>query len=265
MSGQAKERRMSANELVHKSESFLSKRRLGWAGIAAFVGCGAWCALPLLVAAFGSGAAVTVTRFLTPGSELVALVVAFAVALGVMVIRARTKRDQRCGPSCNPLGSASRNVNTSGGLPPSETFFSRRARPGANIACTADLKLAEIQIDGYRAVFAHLVSAARFAGGFRWRFQADLGIASQLIGLAAREADCCQFFGYEVRRDGEHIVWEVTANDRAASILEEYFKLPERLRQEPESGHEVVALKRLAEAAGLVFANDTVARARETR
>jgi membrane protein DedA with SNARE-associated domain len=92
---------MSTNE--QKSEPFLSKRRLGWAGVVAVIGRAAWCALPVLVAVgVGSGATMTVTRFLKPGSELVVGVAVFAIALGVMAVRARMKRDQSCRPSCSP-------------------------------------------------------------------------------------------------------------------------------------------------------------------
>lgn len=90
---------------VMRSEPLLSKRRLGWAGIAAFVGCAACCALPLLAAAVaGSGAAATATSILKPGSELVVGLGVFAAALTVMAVRAGTKRKQGCADSCKADG-----------------------------------------------------------------------------------------------------------------------------------------------------------------
>lgn len=97
---------MKSNEAMKMPESPLSKRRLGWAGLAAFVGCAACCAIPLLaVAGVGSGAAATLTSLLRPGSELLIGAVVFAVALGVMAVRARLRPSSGCGPSCKVDGT----------------------------------------------------------------------------------------------------------------------------------------------------------------
>ncbi len=74
-----------------------------------------------------------------------------------------------------------------------------------------------------------------------------------MCGLAEREADCCHFFSYDLITDGDKIVWEVRAEDRVSSVLEEYFHLPERLQEEPRQVHDVATLKRSAEKAGLGF------------
>lgn len=90
---------------VQKSESFLSKRRLGRAGVAAVLGCAGCCALPLLAAAgLGSGAIATLSSILRPGSELLVGGTVFVVALGVMAIRSRKKRAAGCGASCRVDG-----------------------------------------------------------------------------------------------------------------------------------------------------------------
>lgn len=79
----------------------LSKRHLGAAGAAAFLACAACCALPLLAAAgLGSGALASLARLLRPGSELVVGGVVFAVALGLMALRSRSKGAVACGSSC---------------------------------------------------------------------------------------------------------------------------------------------------------------------
>jgi hypothetical protein len=65
---------------------FLTKRRLGFASLAAVVGCGLACALPLLGAAAGlTGLA----RWLAPGTELIAGGLAFGLALGLMAAASR--------------------------------------------------------------------------------------------------------------------------------------------------------------------------------
>jgi cation transporter-like permease len=88
-----------------KPEPALTTTRLKWAGLAAFIGCAACCALPMLALAFaGTGAATTITRFVQPGSELFVGGAVFAVALAVMAIRSRLKRDAGCGPACKADG-----------------------------------------------------------------------------------------------------------------------------------------------------------------
>jgi hypothetical protein len=48
----------------------------------------------------------------------------------------------------------------------------------------------------------------------------------------------------------------VRADDVAAAILEEFFRLPERFRDEPRVGYDVSVLKHDTGSAGLVFAAD---------
>lgn len=83
---------------VQKSESILSKRRLSLAGMAAFIGCAACCAVPLLAAAgLGSGAVATLSSVFRPGSELLVGVSVFVVALGAMAIRSGLNRSRAAG------------------------------------------------------------------------------------------------------------------------------------------------------------------------
>ena len=98
---------MSSREVTPKSDSFFTKRRLALAAIAAFIGCAACCALPLLaVAGFGGGAAAALGAYLRPGSELIVGLVVFAGALSVMAVRSRLKPSAAgCGPACKLDGS----------------------------------------------------------------------------------------------------------------------------------------------------------------
>jgi len=90
---------------VVKSESPVSKHRLGIAGVAAFMACAACCAIPMLAAAgFGSGLIAALFR---PGSELLVGVTVFLAAIGVMAARSRlkTRSAQGCGSACRVDGS----------------------------------------------------------------------------------------------------------------------------------------------------------------
>jgi hypothetical protein len=77
---------------LQKRAPFFTKRRLGWASLAAVCGCGAACAAPLLVVAAGGGAtASAILGLLGAGKEIVVGGLAFAGALGVMALRSRSR------------------------------------------------------------------------------------------------------------------------------------------------------------------------------
>jgi hypothetical protein len=201
------------------------KRRLGWSGLAAVVGCGACCgAIPLLSAVGLSGAAAALAGWLGPGSELLAGSAAGVLAFGAMMVR-----ESKSKSSCSwPAGA------------------------DTPIACTADLrneKAVQEHIDDYRSVFSRLAHSERMPNGFRWTFRAEEGLEARLRELAQREHECCRFFSFELSSDRDRITWTVTADERAQSVVDEFFRLPERLR----SGHDLKALKNEAEAAGLAF------------
>jgi hypothetical protein len=77
----------------------------------------------------------------------------------------------------------------------------------------------------------------------------------QLRSLAQKEHQCCSFFKYDLRVEGETIIWETTANPEAASVLDEFARLPERLAAHPQ-GREAEEIKRIIGGAGLMFAAD---------
>ncbi len=239
---------MSGSKVVLKPQRILSKRCLAWAGGAALLGCVACCALPLLAVAGGSGLLVGLASYVRPGSELIlgAAVFTGALALGAISSWRQRKRSVSCG--CGPSASDE-----------SSLYRSPAAIGEEPIACTADLQhkpAVQEQIDRYRAAFVHLVGTDRLAGGFRWRFRAEPGLEAELKLLAERETDCCRFFQFALLRSGDELHWETRADQRAASVLAEFARLPERLSQEPRCGHDVVLVKQSASAAGLVFAAD---------
>ena len=133
------------------------------------------------------------------------------------------------------------------------SYFSRAAAPAAPLICTGDHAQVRAQIDGYRAAFEHLIQVEAIPRGFRWIFRAQPGLGALLCALAEREADCCRFMSFDVTDDGARIVWESTGDASASPIIDEIARLPERLRDEPRASHDLAALKRSAEAAGLVF------------
>jgi hypothetical protein len=92
---------------VPNSSPFVSKRGLGLAGAAAFIGCAACCAMPLLAAAgVGSGAIAALSVF-RPGSELIVGGGAFVIVLGGTAIWRRFNRGESagCGPACKVDGT----------------------------------------------------------------------------------------------------------------------------------------------------------------
>jgi hypothetical protein len=205
------------------------KRRLGWAGFLAIVGCGACCAaIPLLSAVGLGGAATLLAGWMGPGTELLAGGAAGALAFGVMMIRERGKKS-----SCS--------------WPPAAD---------APIACTADLENEEAvrsHLGGYRAAFTQLLRSEKLPNGFRWTFRAEPGLEASLRKLVEREHECCSFFTFELSSDRDRITWTVTADERTQSVVNEFFRLPERLRDGSSESGGLASLKREMEAAGLAF------------
>jgi hypothetical protein len=140
----------------------------------------------------------------------------------------------------------------------SAIYTSGPAAPDEPIVCTAPIGEMNVQVymDRYRAVFAHLVAREPFPGGFAWRFRAEPGLEAELRTLATLERSCCSFFTFDLKRDSEHLVWETRADERAAAVLEEYSRLPERLAAEARPGHDLRSVKEHAEHAGLKFSNE---------
>lgn len=121
------------------------------------------------------------------------------------------------------------------------------------IVCTLAGPEQAARADEFRAAFAHLTATEAFPGGFRWVFSFEPDLEGRLQDLARREHDCCRFFDFRVFREGDAIVWESRADERATAILDELMRLPDTL----DSSRDTEALKRaLGERAGLVFASD---------
>jgi hypothetical protein len=129
----------------------------------------------------------------------------------------------------------------------------------APVACTFDLSgrsALHDHIDNYRAVFTHLASSERTAHGFTWRFRPEPSVEAKLRQLAEREYGCCSFIKFDVSATSTELVWEARADSHAQTFLDELFRLPERLREEPRAEEVIGHLQRTSERAGLVFTSE---------
>jgi MerR family copper efflux transcriptional regulator len=120
------------------------------------------------------------------------------------------------------------------------------------LVCTADLDGAvQEQMNEYRALFQELRGRERIPDGFRWRFPARL--EARVRAQAAREAECCKFFRFTLRVEGEEVLWETRAAANAAALLDEFHRLPDHLAAEPRPGQDIARVKDAITAAGLRF------------
>lgn len=241
---------METVAVKQKNGGFWSRRRLTWAGGAAVVGCAVSCSLLLLAAAAGGSVLSSAAVFVRPRTELIVGVIAFAGALGVMALRHRRKAQARAACSCAAAEA------------PRRLFKTPEAWPDEPVVCTADLRdgpRVQQGIDRYRAAFVSLTTTERFSGGFRWRFRREPGLEARLQALMSSEHDCCRFFRFELTMAADEIVWETRAPAHAASIMEEFSRMPDVLRAEQRAGHDVARLKASVSTAGLRFAADEAA------
>lgn len=96
---------------------------------------------------------------------------------------------------------------------------------------TAAGRLAE-----YRELFGDWLTGRerRGDGGIRFRFGAGPGVERRVRDLAAREQACCPFFRFQVAvADGE-VRWDAAVADGepARQVLEEFYNLPDTVRQD---------------------------------
>lgn len=230
----------------------------GALGIGA-IACIACCAGPLVLGGFGLGSAAAVAA--TVGAAIepwlgVATGVMVALVVVVVVLRSRAPRASTVadGATCSTsgaCGTAAAPPQSSCGCGPSpdSIYTSPVASPDEPVACTARLDQGgQDQLAGYRAVFPHLVSKERFEGGFVWRFRGGEALETELRRLAEAEHGCCRFFSFRLTREGRDIVWE-TRSHASATVVDEYFRLPETMATTVGNDEVVGAFER----AGLTF------------
>jgi len=230
----------------------ITKKGLGFAGIAVLGACAACCALPLLtVVGVGGGTLSAFAGYIRPGAELIVMGAVGIALLAIVAFRARARRAAACDIACKVDCGC-------GPVDKVTTLFSASSRAGAPIVCTADLHdkpTVQAQLDGYRTAFEQLLRVEQFECGVRWVFTNRPGLGNHLRILAQNEHRCCSFFKFDLRETGDTIVWETSADQGAARVLEEYARLPERLTQHAR-GSEVQPIKEAISGAGLSFAAD---------
>jgi len=212
--------------------------------------CAACCAAPLAAIVVGAGAASTLAAIAEP---IAGGLLAAAAVLGITIYahHRRTRRAAAAGAAGGGCGCGPSERRT--------LYTSPEPAAEAPIACTADLanqRVVQWGIDQYRRSFLHLESAERTTDGFRWRFRQAPGLEASLKQLAQAEHACCRFMKFDVTASGDEIVWEVRADARAQSVVEEYMRMPERLAEETRPGHDIAHLKAGASRAGIAFSVD---------
>lgn len=218
-------------------------------GVAA---CAACCAPPIAALVIGAGAASTLAAIAEP---LAGILMGAGALLGI-TLYVRHRRARTTAAACATDGSC--------GCGPTATKRTLYSSPDpvaeAPIACTVDLSnrsAVQEGIDAYRSAFDHHVRTDRTSTGFRWHFRSAPGLEQKLASLAAAEHGCCSFMKFEITTSNNEVIWEGRADAHAQTFIEEFMRLPERLREESRRGHDVAHLKKAAKGAGLVFTSDS--------
>jgi len=212
--------------------------------------CAVCCSAPLAAIAIGAGAASTLAAIAEPIAGVL-LAGAAILAVAIYVRRRRVAAAASCATdgSCGCGPESKRTI-----------YASPAPAPDTPIACTADLhnkRAVQAGIDAYRQAFTYLVSTERTHDGFRWRFRQAPNLEASLQALSRAEHACCAFMKFDVTATDDEIVWETRGDAGAQSAIEEYMRLPERLREEARPGHDVAHLKAHASRVGLRFTADT--------
>lgn len=210
--------------------------------------CAACCTAPLAAVVIGAGAASTLAAIAEP---VAGLLLGTAAVLAIMLYVRRRRAAAACATdgSCGCGPSASKRTLYSSPDPIAE----------APIACTADLRnksAVQSGIDEYRRAFTHLTSTERTNDGFRWRFRNTPGLEESLQTVSRAEHACCAFMKFDVVATADEVVWETRGDENAQRAIEEYMRLPDRLREETRPGHDVARLKSGALRVGMTFTSD---------
>lgn len=79
----------------------------------------------------------------------------------------------------------------------------------------------------FRALFdGAFVDRARLVSGVRWTLRAGDTTEAESGRLAALEARCCDGVRFEVSRQGDRIVWDISGPPTAAATLDAFYELP---------------------------------------
>jgi len=99
----------------------------------------------------------------------------------------------------------------------------------------------------FRALFsAGLVGRERSSLGARWTLRAQPGVHEESRRLAALEERCCDGITFEIRREGDHVHWDISGPTAAAATLDVLFDLPAKVMSDEGAD----AIWRALDAAG---------------
>ena len=91
------------------------------------------------------------------------------------------------------------------------------------IVCTLNPALMRGRLAWADALTADaLLSREPIEGGLRHRFRADDDVERQVRELAALESECCAFLTFEVSREADAVVLDVTGSAEAQPVIEQF-------------------------------------------
>ncbi len=89
------------------------------------------------------------------------------------------------------------------------------------------------RIADFRALFADtLVDRARVSDGVRWTLRALTTTETESHRLAALEARCCDGISFDVVRQGDQVVWQITGPASVKATLDAFYELPILVRDD---------------------------------
>lgn len=95
----------------------------------------------------------------------------------------------------------------------------------------------------YQNLFATALSGRdRTERMVRFRFRRAAVDEDQVRSLAAREQACCPFFSIRLTTTGDELWWETRIDDNleAAALLEEFYRLPDRISHQEAKIKELI-------------------------
>lgn len=113
--------------------------------------------------------------------------------------------------------------------------------PPANTPVVCDLSSATDttteRVAEYQRLFSSVFTGRKRDpdGVVRFRFRAEEGVEAWVRDLADREHACCAFMAFDVSTVGDevHMAVGVIDNDDARAVLDEYYRLPETMTEDP--------------------------------
>jgi hypothetical protein len=95
------------------------------------------------------------------------------------------------------------------------------------IACSLPHEQYAARSDQWNAVAAEaLIEAGKTSSGAVQRYRASDRVERELKELIRLEGECCPFLGFDLKREKDEIVLEVTGPDQASDLLADFARVP---------------------------------------